>query len=112
MNAPLVDLAEMLHSERPVPPVPELARRYGAIPANTRAAGVIVAAIKSSGLTLNEMSLILEAITDRVCPCIREYGELEETVHDMALTCEEFNEAIKKIDERLYRQQTECDGRT
>ena len=105
-------LERMFPSEREVPPVEELARRHGKIAANTRAAGVIVAAIKSSGMTLNEMGTILEAITDRVCPCIREYPELEETAHDLALICEEYEESMRKINDRLYRQQAECDGRT
>ena len=72
-----------------------------------RTGSVIVASIKTANMTLNEMGLILGAITDRICQVMREYPELEETAHDLAQTCEEYSEAQDKIDERLARQYPE-----
>lgn len=94
-----------------VTPLDELRRQLGKIPEGMRPGFVIVAAIKTSGLTLTELNNILDALTNRVCLAMREYPEMEETAHDLALTCDSFTDAQKKIDERLYRKHMErADG--
>lgn len=74
---------------------------YGPPP---RTASVIVAAIRTASLTLHEQGEILGEIASRICMCIREYPELEETCHDLSQTHEAYLEAKDKISERLYRQ--------
>lgn len=86
-----------------------LARRMGNVHPDERTSSVIVAAIKTSSLTVNEMGNILGAITDRICACAYgkypEYPELETIAGDLAETCEEFSAAQDRIDERKCNQE-------
>ena len=76
--------------------------------ATHRTSSVIVAAIRTSYLTVNEMGEILGAITDRICRAgvgkWPEYPELEKVAHDLADSCEDFREAQDKIDERNHEE--------
>lgn len=91
-----------------------LAKHSGKVHPADRTGSVIVAAIKSASLTVNEMGNILEAITGRISDCSNgnypQYPELEETSADLAETCEAFTAAQNKIDERLHEQNAWHDG--
>lgn len=69
-----------------------------------RTSSVIVASIRTASLTLHEQGEILGEIASRICMCIREYPELEETCHDLSQTYEAYKEAEDKINDRLYRK--------
>ena len=69
-----------------------------------RTASVIVASIRTASLTLQEQGEILGEIASRICMCIREYPELEETCHDLSQTYEAYKEAEDSINDRLYKQ--------
>lgn len=98
-TAELYDSIERL--EKMFDPTAELVKRHGRIHPDMRTGGVIVASINTGCLTLHEMGLILNAIAGRICPLMREYPELEETAHDLAATCEGFDDARDKINDRL-----------
>ena len=85
-----------------------LAKHHGKVHPDDRTGSVIVAAIKTATLTVNEMGQILDAITGRICACAvgnyPEYPELEETANDLVETCEAFAVAQDKIDERKHEE--------
>lgn len=94
---------------------PDVADLLGSIPpadrplATHRTASVVVAAIKTGSLTVNEMGNILGAITERICNTAlgkySEYPELKEVAHDLSDACEAFTAAQDKIEERKCNQE-------
>ena len=88
----------------PMRPPEEVLEKHKGVHPDSRTGSVIVAAIRTASLTLHEQGEILGEIASRICMCIREYPELEETCHDLSQTHEAYLEAKDKINERLYRQ--------